>query len=58
MSHGTLSIVLHAHLRTCPPEYPEFLEEDWLYEAITETYLPLLEVFDRCVDEGVPPDHG
>ena len=24
------------------PEYPEFLEEDWLYEAITEVYLPLV----------------
>src|SRR5438132_1045398 len=55
MSYGALSIVLHAHLPYVRhPEYPEFLEEDWLYEAITETYLPLLEVFDRCVDDGVP----
>src|SRR5437868_15302293 len=55
MNHGSLSIVLHAHLPYVRhPEYPEFLEEDWLYEAITETYLPLLEVFDRCVDDGVP----
>jgi len=36
------------------PEYPAFLEETGSNEAITETYLPLLEVFDRCVDEGVP----
>jgi len=55
MSHGTLAIVLHAHLPYVRhPEYPEFLEEDWLYEAITETYLPLLEVFDQCVADGVP----
>jgi 1,4-alpha-glucan branching enzyme len=55
MNKGALSIVLHAHLPYVRhPEYPEFLEEDWLYEAITETYLPLLEVFDRCVDDGVP----
>ena len=55
MSKGALAIVLHAHLPYVRhPEYPEFLEEDWLYEAITETYLPLLEVFDRCVDDGVP----
>lgn len=26
------------------PEHPEFLEEDWLYEAITEVYLPLLDL--------------
>ena len=41
--HGYLALVLHAHLPYVRhPEYPEFLEEDWLYEAITETYLPLL----------------
>jgi 1,4-alpha-glucan branching enzyme len=55
MSKGALAIVLHAHLPYVRhPEYPEFLEEDWLYEAITETYLPLLEVFDRCAADGVP----
>ena len=55
MKKGVLSLVLHAHLPYVRhPEHPEFLEEDWLYEAITETYLPLLEVFDRCVDDGVP----
>src|SRR5207302_1119262 len=55
VSRGALCIVLHAHLPYVRhPEYPEFLEEDWLYEAITETYLPLLEVFDRAVDDAVP----
>jgi 1,4-alpha-glucan branching enzyme len=52
---GSLAIVLHAHLPYVRhPEFPEFLEEDWLYEAITETYLPLLEVFDKCAEDGVP----
>jgi 1,4-alpha-glucan branching enzyme len=52
---GHLAIVLHAHLPFVRhPEYDEFLEEDWLYEAISETYLPLLQVFDRLTDEGVP----
>ena len=51
---GALAIVLHAHLPYVRhPEHPEFLEEDWLYEAITETYLPLLEAFDRLVDDRV-----
>src|SRR5258708_4809086 len=55
MRKGLLALVLHAHLPYVRhPEYPEFLEEDWLYEAITETYLPLLEVFDGCVADGVP----
>ena len=44
-SNGYLALVLHAHLPYVRhPEYEEFLEEDWLYEAIMETYLPLLEV--------------
>ncbi len=52
---GYLSIVLHAHLPFVRhPEHPEFLEEDWLYEAISETYLPLLQRFDQLMADGVP----
>src|SRR5215208_7087726 len=52
---GYLSLHLHAHLPFVRhPEYEDFLEEDWLYEAISETYLPLLKVFDRAADEGIP----
>jgi 1,4-alpha-glucan branching enzyme len=51
---GYLALVLHAHLPFVRhPEYPEFLEEDWLFEAITETYLPLLEVYERLWDDDV-----
>ena len=40
---GYVALHLHAHLPFVRhPEYDEFLEEDWLYEAISETYLPLL----------------
>src|SRR5262249_26202197 len=35
------------------PEYEDFLEEDWLYEAITETYIPLLDVFEGLERDGV-----
>lgn len=46
MSHGFFSLILHAHLPYVRhPEHAEFLEEDWLYEAITEVYLPLLHAF-------------
>lgn len=55
MSPASLALVLHAHLPFVRhPEYPEFLEEDWLFEAITETYLPLLQMLDRLRHEGVP----
>jgi 1,4-alpha-glucan branching enzyme len=41
---GHFALVLHAHLPFVRhPEHPRFLEESWLFEAITETYLPLLE---------------
>jgi len=55
MEKGYLSIVLHAHLPFVRhPEYSDFLEEDWLYEAITETYIPLINVFERLIIENVP----
>jgi 1,4-alpha-glucan branching enzyme len=52
--HGYLSIVLHAHLPFVRhPEYDEFLEEDWFFEAVIETYVPLLDVFERLTKDGV-----
>ena len=48
MAKGYFSLILHAHLPFVRhPEYPEFLEEDWFYEAVTEVYLPLIHIFDR-----------
>jgi 1,4-alpha-glucan branching enzyme len=52
---GLLAIVLQAHLPWVRhPEYESFLEEDWLFEAITETYLPLLDTFERLSADDVP----
>jgi 1,4-alpha-glucan branching enzyme len=52
---GYFSLVLHAHLPWVRhPEHERFLEEDWFFEALTETYLPLLEVFDGLVRDQVP----
>lgn len=54
MPKGYLTIVLHSHLPFIRhPEYPDFLEEDWLFEAITETYIPLIVKLQRLIDEGV-----
>ena len=51
---GFLAIVLHAHLPFVRhPEYPDMMEERWLFEAITETYIPLIDVFDRLLSEGI-----
>lgn len=52
---GYLCLVLHGHLPYVRhPEHPVFLEEQWLFEAITETYLPLLDRLTRLVEEKVP----
>jgi len=51
---GYVSFVLHAHLPFIHhPESENYLEEEWLYEAISETYIPLLLNFQKLVEEKV-----
>ncbi len=51
---GYVSFVLHAHLPFIHhPESEDYLEEQWLYEAISETYLPLLINFTKLEEEKV-----
>ncbi|MDD3822490.1 MAG: 1,4-alpha-glucan branching protein domain-containing protein [Sphaerochaetaceae bacterium] len=55
MPRNSLGLILNAHMPYVRhPEYPRFLEEDWLFEAIGETYLPLLRMFRKLREEGVP----
>ena len=55
MSDAHLAIVLHAHLPFVHhPEHKTFLEEEWFFEAVTETYVPILLAWNRLSDEGVP----
>ena len=52
---GHFALILHAHLPFVRhPEHEHFLEEEWLFEAITETYIPLLHMMQRLVDDFVP----
>ena len=54
MEKGYLALVLHSHLPYVRhPEHDQFLEEDWFYEAITETYIPLINMFDALVNDGI-----
>jgi 1,4-alpha-glucan branching enzyme len=54
MEKGYLCLVLHGHLPFVRhPEFENFLEEDWFYEAITETYIPLILVFEKLIQDGV-----
>jgi 1,4-alpha-glucan branching enzyme len=54
MEKGYLAIVLHAHLPFVRhPEHKDSLEENWLFEAITDTYIPLLVTLDSLVEENI-----
>jgi 1,4-alpha-glucan branching enzyme len=51
---GYLALVLHAHLPFVRhPEHEKFLEENWLFEGITETYIPLLRLFEQWRQDGI-----
>lgn len=54
--NGHLILLLHAHLPYVRhPEYEYALEENWLFEAIRETYLPLLDILEQIVNDGISP---
>lgn len=47
MKKACLAFVLHAHLPYVRhPESDNYLEERWLFEAITEAYIPLINLFE------------
>ncbi|MGQ9557797.1 MAG: glycoside hydrolase family 57 protein [Desulfurispora sp.] len=55
MPKGFLCLVLHAHLPYVRhTEHEHFLEERWLFEAITETYIPLLSTLESLQRDGIP----
>ena len=54
VNKGYLCLILHGHLPYVRhPEHEDFLEEDWFYEAITETYIPLILAFERLLNDKV-----
>ena len=54
MPKGYLNYVLHAHLPYVRhPESELYMEERWLFEAISETYIPLIKYFQKLLDENI-----
>lgn len=54
MAIGYICFILHAHLPFVRHSEKEgVLEEEWLYEAITEVYIPLLRVFRGLQRDGI-----
>ncbi|MBS3900571.1 MAG: DUF1957 domain-containing protein [Dethiobacter sp.] len=55
MAKGHLNLVLHAHLPFVYSAREEHhLEERWFFEAMTDSYLPLLIMLERLEQEKVP----
>lgn len=54
MPTGYLAMVLHGHLPyVYHPEHTDALEERWLFEALTECYLPLLNTFENLISDNI-----
>src|SRR5713226_9131772 len=51
--YGAFALVLHSHLPYVLSH--NRLEEEWLLEAVVESYLPLLQVLERLVLQGISP---
>jgi 1,4-alpha-glucan branching enzyme len=51
---GYLSLVLHAHLPYVRHrDRDDYLEERWVYEAMLESYIPLLLMFEKLAADGI-----
>ncbi len=50
---GAFALVLHSHLPYVLGH--DRLEEEWLFEAVVESYLPLLSVLKRLSLQGIAP---
>ena len=49
-----INLILHAHLPYVRHlEYPKFLEENWLFESLNESYIPGLRMLEKLDCEGV-----
>ncbi|WNR43700.1 1,4-alpha-glucan branching protein domain-containing protein [Paenibacillus roseipurpureus] len=52
---GYVALLLHAHIPYVRHSATEVtLEERWFFEAVVDTYLPLIDMMDRLIEDGVP----
>lgn len=50
MSIGSLVLVLHSHLPYCRKAGVWPFGEEWVFEAMAETYIPLLDIINSLAD--------
>ena len=51
--YGAFCLILHSHIPYVMNH--DVMGEEWLFEATAETYIPLLNIFNRLVREGIQP---
>ncbi|MGA1794258.1 MAG: 1,4-alpha-glucan branching protein domain-containing protein [bacterium] len=51
--YGSFCLILHSHIPYVVNH--GLMGEEWLFEAAAETYIPLLNIFNRLVREGIQP---
>ncbi len=55
MSKTRVNLILHAHSPYVRHlEYPKFLEENWFFEDLCESYIPLLKMLENLDGRDVP----
>jgi len=52
---GTFSLVLHAHMPYVKKQGRWPHGEEWLYEVMADTYIPLLDTLNQLVNDGIMP---
>lgn len=54
MKKGYVSIVLHSHMPFIRhPEIKDSIEERWLFEAMNECYIPLIQVYEGLIEDNI-----
>ena len=57
MDHiGTFSLVLHSHIPYCRRSGVWPFGEEWVFEAVVETYIPILDWLLNCHEKGIGPN--
>ncbi|HEY1214178.1 MAG TPA: hypothetical protein VGE93_11155, partial [Bryobacteraceae bacterium] len=52
--HGYVALLLHAHIPYVRQEEDRVaLEERWFFEAVVDSYLPLIDMLNRLLEDGV-----
>jgi len=50
-----LMLVLHAHIPFINNDNNSQLEENWFFEAVAESYIPIIKMLENLINDGIKP---